>query len=109
MAFMVTGSWNSWIQPDKRANCGVPSPSQAKKDSTTTPSSGSSANTPKKLRAGASSQLLGPVRKRLYEDRPEPAVRAAGPPWSAGRACRGEIGRASCRERVESAVGQGGG
>src|SRR5690625_6671647 len=68
MAFMVTGSWNTWIQADKPANCGVPSPSQAKKDSTTTPSSGSSANTPKKLRAGASSQLLGPVRKRLYED-----------------------------------------
>src|SRR5690625_5903288 len=60
MAFMVTGSWNTWIQADKPANCGVPSPSQAKKDSTTTPSSGSSANTPKKLRAGASSQLLGP-------------------------------------------------
>src|SRR5690625_654727 len=79
MAFKVTGSWNTWNQADSPANCGVPSPSQAKKDSTTTPNSGSSANTPKKLSAGASSQLLGPVCNRLYLAWPDLLSWPAGP------------------------------
>src|SRR5699024_6079935 len=89
MAFRVTGSWNTWIQADRPANCGVPRRSQAKNDSTTTPSSGSSANTPKKLSAGASSQLLGPVRRRLDGDRSDPPAPAGGPPWPTLGPCRG--------------------
>src|SRR5699024_5047103 len=55
MALSVTGPWNTWNQASRPANCGVPSPSHAKNDSTTTPASGSRAKTPKKLSAGASS------------------------------------------------------
>ena len=72
MALSVTGFWNTCSQASRPANSGVPRPSQAKKDSTTTPTRGSRAKTPKKLSAGTSSQLLGAVLSWLRRPRGEP-------------------------------------
>src|SRR5699024_9467894 len=103
MALRVTGSWNTVNQAVRPANDGVPRPSQAKNDSSTTPASGSRAKMPKKLSAGSSSQLLGPVFRRFFPRSEGPTV-----PWPAGspdpprEASTSRDGSAAC---VDAAAG----
>ncbi|CAM5390636.1 hypothetical protein STANM309S_00581 [Streptomyces tanashiensis] len=69
--FTITGSSSSRLQLSRPTNSGEPRPFQRVKDSTTTRTSGTRANRPKKTAAGAAQAKPGrptPVEERL--DRP---------------------------------------
>ena len=82
-------------------HCGVPRPSHSMKDSTRTPSSGTIAKMPKKTRAGASSQLLGPAPARALRRRGG-CARASERPVHRGRNSSGLISPAKTWLRLVS-------
>ena len=67
IASSVTGSVSTIVHLARPAQDGVPRPSQSMNESTSTPSSGTTAKAPKNSAAGSIMRTGAPVRRRLAD------------------------------------------